>query len=1219
MTGSFGGHSSLDGDARFEFRRNLGEGGYGVVYEAWDRTRSQSLAIKRLRKTDPVALMRFKQEFRSVADVRHRNLVRLDEMFSRDDDWFVAMELVDGVDLLDWVRPADRLVKGFKLPFDEGLLRESFAQLCDGLLCLHAAGMLHRDLKPSNVLVERDGRVVVLDFGLVSHLGAPEISTSNLVGTPAYMSPEHVTGARLTEASDWYCVGLMLYEALTGRLPFEGGFMELLQARVQRDPEPPRDLEPAIPRDLDALCRALLHRDPAQRPEGAEVARRLRRTGAATEPAAGAPRPAAPFVGRASHLAVLNDAFQHARLTAPSMVHLTGASGMGKTTLARHFLATLPHDALVFSGRCYQRESVPFKAVDSVIDGVSRHLKSLNAAEVARIVPRDMGALARMFPVMREFDEPTPAGARQSGMPLDAQEMRRRGFSALRELLQRLGSAQTLVLFVDDLQWGDLDSGQLLLEVLRPPDPPRLLFIACYRPDDAAGSPLLQLLGEIAPGELRRWNVTVGELAPEEARDLALSQLDSQGADMRLIAEALAEESHGNPFIVDQLAHFRRAMKGASSQTLRLESVIDFRLAQLPADARRLVEVIAVVGRPLAVTIANQAAGLDPHAVDAVEALRGGRWIRGRVGESGETVETYHDRLRETIVSLLPRDHLPAIHTRVALALESGGMADAEALAEHFQQAGDRVLAARHAVRAADTAGELLAFDRAARLYRLALELGEFNESERRALRTRLGEALTNLGRGEEAGRTYLSASHGAGTAESMELQRRAAERFLMSGLIDEGVEQSARVLGQVGLKFAPTPRRALLRLVLRRAQLALRGIKFTPRAASELSPDLLRRMDVTWSVGAGLSMADPIQANYFQVTNLLNALRAGEPFRVARALVMELAVSSMGGSRSLRRTEELYAKCSELVRQVDHPYTSAWFALVQSLTANLGGRYAEAVDAAERSEKMFREGCTGVAWEVETAQLYYLHSLVNLGRWKAAAQRALPLLAEARERRDLYLATYVQTRNLFLFHLAADEVGRAREEQDRSLEGWTRHGFQLQHYWNWYARCEIDLYAGEPRVAWERLQAQWHTYSRSLLPRTQALHIEILFLRVRAAVARAISGDGDAEGLLKHAAADVKRLEKERIAWAAAQAALGRALIAHARGQGAATGPMFAAAADMLDRVDLEHFAAAARVRAAALQDGGANARDGGAWFAREEVRRPDRMLAMLAPVRWT
>jgi hypothetical protein len=137
------------------------------------------------------------------------------------------------------------------------------------------------------------------------------------------------------------------------------------------------------------------------------------------------------------------------------------------------------------------------------------------------------------------------------------------------------------------------------------------------------------------------------------------------------------------------------------------------------------------------------------------------------------------------------------------------------------------------------------------------------------------------------------------------------------------------------------------------------------------------------------------------------------------------------------------------------------------------------------------------------------------------------------------------------------------------------------------------------------------------MLPRTQALHVEILFLRVRAAVALAISAPDAAGALLKHATADVKRLDRERIAWAAAQAALGRALIANARGQGAATGPMFAAAADMLDRANLEHFAAAARIRAAAQL--GTAGTDGNAWLAREEVRRPERMLAMLAPVRWS
>ncbi len=1205
---------NLDGDSRFEFRRSLGEGGYGIVFEAWDQVRDQPVAVKRLRKTDAVALLRFKQEFRSVADVRHRNLVRLDEMFSRDGAWFVTMELVNGEDLLDWVRPADRSTRGFTRAFDEVRLRNAFGELCDGLMALHAAGMLHRDVKPSNVMVARDGRVVVLDFGFVVHLGlADGHGSSTLVGTPAYMSPEHVTGAPFTEASDWYCVGLLLYEALTGRLPFEGAFVEILNARVKQDAPPPRDIEPSVPRDLDALCRALLARDPAARPDGAEIVHRL---GRAAGSSADTPttRPGVSFVGRGAHLRSLGEALDHARTTAPAMVHLTGPSGMGKTTLGRHFLASLGDDVLTLTARCYQRESVPFKAVDSIIDGLGRYLRTLGEDERAGLIPRDFGALTRMFPVLREFD--ASGGERQVSVFHDAQELRRRGYAALRDLLIALGRDRTLVFFLDDLHWGDLDSGQLLLEVIRPPDPPRLLLIACYRDDEAADSPMLQLLDARASEALRGWHVPLGELSPGEARELALAQLGGTGDEMSVLADVLAAESRGNPFIVDQLAHFRRTMHGVNSQALRLESVVDFLLAQLPPDTRRLMEVIAVVGRPLDVRIANQAAGLDAHQVDALEELRGGRWIRTRGHGAGELVETYHDRLRETIMALLPRNQLSAIHTRVALALEAKGDADAEALAEHFQQAGERVIAARHAVRAAFTAAEQLAFDRAARLYRLALELGEFTDAERRVLHTRLGEALVNGGRGEEAGRAFLAAAEGAGVDETLELRRRTAECFLMSGLIDEGIAESARVLAMIGLEFARGPRRALLRLVMRRVQLAVRGVRFTPCAASDINPELLRRMDITWSVGAGLSMVDPIRANYFQVINLLDALTSGEPFRVARALVMELATSSTGGSRSQLATDTLYVQCDELVRQVDHPYTSAWFALVESLAALLSGRYAEAIEPAERSEALFRQHCTGVAWETATAQLYHLQSLINLGQWRALAARALPLLAEAEARRDLYFATYIRTRTLFLVHLAADEVERARDAQDRSLEGWTRHGFQLQHYWNWYAQCEIDLYAGAPRTAWERLRGHWATYSGSLLPRTQALHIEILFLRVRIAVALAASGDTEAASLLAHAARDVRRLERERIPWADAQAALGRALVARARGQGLAAAPLFATAGDLLDGAGLEHYAAAARMRAAALY--GTSAIDGELWMSREQVRNPERMLQLLAPGRW-
>src|SRR5205807_2262872 len=147
-----------------------------------------------------------------------------------------------------------------------------------GVNFLHAAGRLHRDIKPGNVLVGREGRVVLLDFGLAAELDRTGHHLSlqpRILGTIAYMAPEQAACLPVCPASDWYAVGAMLYEALTGRPPFVGAPMEILLRKQQLDARPPRDLAPDAPEDLALLCEALLRRDPAGRPTGAEVRRRL--------------------------------------------------------------------------------------------------------------------------------------------------------------------------------------------------------------------------------------------------------------------------------------------------------------------------------------------------------------------------------------------------------------------------------------------------------------------------------------------------------------------------------------------------------------------------------------------------------------------------------------------------------------------------------------------------------------------------------------------------------------------------------------------------------------------------------------------------------------------------------------------------------------------------------------------------------------------------------
>src|SRR5437868_5387789 len=308
------------GTERFELRRRLGAGGMGVVYEAYDRARDRTVALKTLMRAAANDLYRFKREFRALADVAHPNLVSLFELMSDGTSWFFTMELVRGVNFLAYVREqlddaigqathelptlnvADhqtlslldlddsaRLANERDQSIDSALLSEQVAttcnlsrlrsalrQLAEGINVLHETNQLHRDIKPTNVLVTPEGRVVLLDFGLITETSAPELrERRGLAGTPAYMSPEQVAGQPITKASDWYSVGVILYEALTGRLPFTGTVLEVFERKQQMEPPPPSVLVPSVPEDLDALCRDLLRREPQQRPNGLEVLARL--------------------------------------------------------------------------------------------------------------------------------------------------------------------------------------------------------------------------------------------------------------------------------------------------------------------------------------------------------------------------------------------------------------------------------------------------------------------------------------------------------------------------------------------------------------------------------------------------------------------------------------------------------------------------------------------------------------------------------------------------------------------------------------------------------------------------------------------------------------------------------------------------------------------------------------------------------------------------------
>src|SRR5262245_61876502 len=210
-------HDTFTGSDRFAIVRRIGRGGMGVVYEAFDRERQMTVAVKTILGGDATDLYRLKREFRSLSNITHRNLATLYELFAESSPCFFTMEFINGVTFLDYVRPSSTL--------DSSRLSAALVGMTMGLSELHAHKKLHRDIKPSNVLIEAEGRVAILDFGLVMDLEAGSLGTfpeHDWFGTLAYMAPEQVSGDELCEATDWYAAGTLLFQAVTGRLPFEG-------------------------------------------------------------------------------------------------------------------------------------------------------------------------------------------------------------------------------------------------------------------------------------------------------------------------------------------------------------------------------------------------------------------------------------------------------------------------------------------------------------------------------------------------------------------------------------------------------------------------------------------------------------------------------------------------------------------------------------------------------------------------------------------------------------------------------------------------------------------------------------------------------------------------------------------------------------------------------------------------------------------------------------
>ena len=1193
------------GTERFEVKRCIGRGGMGAVYEARDRERNQSIALKTLLHFDATGLYRFKQEFRTLADITHPNLVRLHEFVAGEDDRpFFSMELVRGTDFRTYVQRPDALPRTHELPTEDhsrvrtGLEQQqrtpsrsvsalpraspadldrlipALRQLVEGVHALHAAGKLHRDIKPSNVLVTPEGRVVVLDFGVATDVRrfADASADQSMVGTARYMAPEQALDEAPTPAADWYSVGVVLYEALVGTPPFDGASVDVIHLKNTADALPPSDFVEGVPGELEELCMALLNRKPEDRPTGEEILRRLSVSPASEQARTSIPPWSrdVPLVGREAPLQALRAAFDAARRGAVT-VRVSGLTGMGKSTLVQHFLDGVVEreEAVVLRGRAYEREFLPYKAVDSVVDALSHLLLHLPADEATFPLSGDFRALARLFPVLRqvsgeELDQPVT----------DPRRTRRRAFAALRELLGTLARRKRLVVAIDDVQWGDTDSAALLLELVRPPYAPPMMLLVTHREEDARTALFLTELRSRWPSGADIRNVAIGPLEPEHAHQLAFSLL---GSEYEGLADAVARESGGNPFLIEELARNATGrLLVTRDARITIEQVVGDRLAQLPDEARRLVEIIAVGGRPLPLSTLGAAASVH-SAEDAIALLAAQRFVRPRLHDGREVAELIHDRIRETIVASLPATTVREHHRRLAGALEGTAGADPESVAVHLLGAGELERGGRFAEKAAEHAATLLAFDQAARLFRLSIETRPADAPELGRLYARMGEVLGWAGRGEEAGRAYIAAAERAPPGERSALQRAAAAQLLAAGRIEEGGNMMRQVLagaGVAGVKKQRSPWVTALTFVGCKARLRLGGLRFTERAPSEIAPADRARIDAMHVAALGLSSVDIVLASCMQARQLLEAVRAGDRARTVRAAVLYYGshLATRGGriGRHEREVEELVLRLIEKGSLGERGFRS-----MQGVGLFLRGHWRAAVETIDG----VYENSPGQLAEMRTqAVTYATYAQAFLGDLVELRKRSARLVVDADQRDDLMTSVLMRVSHPIVLQLAADDPDGARAQIREAISRWPRGQFLIQHWQVMRSEAEVNLYSSNGAAAYERLVRDERALKRSLLLRVQFIRVLTAFARGRAAVASIDAHAGLRRARLAEARKQARALRRERMAWSEPLAAMVTAAVKNAEGDrdGAATSLRESIA--LAEAADMALYAAAAR-----------------------------------------
>ena len=861
---------------RYSVVRELGVGASARVLLALDTVSKRLVALKQLHSNIAFAGgARMKREFRALSSLKHPNIIEVLDYGENAGSPYLSLEYVEGQTLQEWIesRPSIEAV------------RDVFAQLCDALEVVHSVGMLHRDLKPENVMLNTQNKVKLMDFGLSKASDNSVLLTREgaMVGTVLYMSPEQCRGLELDPRSDLYALGVMLYQALSGRVPFESNSIaEVLLSHLQVNPRSVREFRADIPSDLEQLTMSLLAKFPNERPISAsEVAATLR--GVQTKQTVPPPQLlSAPMIGRALELSDLYRALEPIHC----VVALLGEAGIGKSRLLQELAGNFQNTWL----------QVHWLENDAPGAWFERFVEVLTEKQ-----PEAFWGLS----------ETARDGLKSGAWNNDLQRLAR--YEALRELLE---DTNGIVIF-EDLHFANAEDLRHLAHGLRGAN--KVRAILTYRPEDLA-------YGFERHLPARDQTVALSALPPEALERLIEARLGAP-VEARL-RDVLLERSGGNPWLLEErlrtmLERRQLLERDGIFEWTRIDDqipeniagILEKRLEQLTGTALLFAQAAAVLGTRFDYEDARKLLGWDDDlAIGALEDMMRARVLLEIAGTRGNGYRFTHPEYAAKLRSDLSVLTAKQLHAKAAecLVLRASDveLAEHHAIAQHYQKALEL------GVRGGESALKNLHYALAERGFRAALESAmHLTSSEGSQLRARatlgLAEALRATGHIAEAERHYREVLYHADSNLEAKARLRLAELLTARGEPIRALEVLSRASG------------AEVLLARARVALAMSDIA-TARHHALMAWANLKGHDLELEVDALLLLGQiALTLGQYNRTLLLTKATQSRLSRETDLLrylqLRRLEANAYGGKRQWSRALEVHAEISEEAARVGH------------------------------------------------------------------------------------------------------------------------------------------------------------------------------------------------------------------------------------------------------------------------------------------------------------